>query len=155
MLQPHRFLCQGGTWREPQFGAGSVPGSSHAGTGALCAWLLALFISPPGCQHWPYIVTSCSQQSYVPAEAQLGALWAFGCRDSKWLNLALLPSLPEDTDDEVAQYLDHLLQSTTPQSNLPPTTQRGGLSRFRAAVHTTRDLMSLASKAKDLHVQSE
>uniref|UniRef100_A0A8C9NTI9 Phosphorylase b kinase regulatory subunit n=1 Tax=Serinus canaria TaxID=9135 RepID=A0A8C9NTI9_SERCA len=60
----------------------------------------------------------------------------------------------QDTDDEVAQYLDHLLQRTTPQSNLPPTTQRGGLSRFRAAVHTTRDLMSLASKAKDLHVQN-
>uniref|UniRef100_A0A8C5U3P3 Phosphorylase b kinase regulatory subunit n=1 Tax=Malurus cyaneus samueli TaxID=2593467 RepID=A0A8C5U3P3_9PASS len=65
-----------------------------------------------------------------------------------------LPSLPEETYDEVAQYLDHLLQHTTPQSNLPPTTQRGGLNRFRAAVHTTRDLMSLASKAKDLHVQN-
>ncbi|XP_064568958.1 phosphorylase b kinase regulatory subunit alpha, skeletal muscle isoform isoform X4 [Zonotrichia leucophrys gambelii] len=64
------------------------------------------------------------------------------------------PGPEEDTDDEVAQYLDHLLQRTTPQSNLPPTTQRGGLSRFRAAVHTTRDLMSLASKAKDLHVQN-
>ncbi|XP_053932068.1 phosphorylase b kinase regulatory subunit alpha, skeletal muscle isoform isoform X1 [Cuculus canorus] len=60
----------------------------------------------------------------------------------------------EDTYDEVAQYLDHLLQRTVPQSNLPPTAQRGGLSRFRAAVHTTRDLMSLASKAKDLHVQN-
>uniref|UniRef100_A0A8C3V475 Phosphorylase b kinase regulatory subunit n=1 Tax=Catharus ustulatus TaxID=91951 RepID=A0A8C3V475_CATUS len=60
----------------------------------------------------------------------------------------------KDTDDEVAQYLDHLLQHTTPQSNLPPTTQQGGLSRFRAAVHTTRDLMSLASKAKDLHIQN-
>uniref|UniRef100_A0A8B9QEW1 Phosphorylase b kinase regulatory subunit n=1 Tax=Apteryx owenii TaxID=8824 RepID=A0A8B9QEW1_APTOW len=59
-----------------------------------------------------------------------------------------------DTFDEVAQYLDHLLQRTTPQSNLPPTTQRGGLNRFRAAIHTTRDLMSLASKAKDLHVQN-
>uniref|UniRef100_A0A8C3RG34 Phosphorylase b kinase regulatory subunit n=1 Tax=Cyanoderma ruficeps TaxID=181631 RepID=A0A8C3RG34_9PASS len=65
-----------------------------------------------------------------------------------------LHGLQVDTDDEVAQYLDHLLQRTTPQSNLPPTTQRGGLSRFRAAVHTTRDLMSLASKAKDLHVQN-
>uniref|UniRef100_A0A8C3K1Q0 Phosphorylase b kinase regulatory subunit n=1 Tax=Calidris pygmaea TaxID=425635 RepID=A0A8C3K1Q0_9CHAR len=65
----------------------------------------------------------------------------------KWLHA--------DTYDEVAQYLDHLLQHTVPQSNLPPTAQRGGLSRFRAAVHTTRDLMSLASKAKDLHVQSE
>ncbi|KAK2545173.1 Phka1 [Columba livia] len=58
-----------------------------------------------------------------------------------------------DTYDEVAQYLDHLLQRTVPQSNLPPTAQRGGLNRFRAAVHTTRDLMSLASKAKDLHIQ--
>ncbi|NWS76851.1 KPB1 kinase, partial [Crotophaga sulcirostris] len=60
----------------------------------------------------------------------------------------------DDTYDEVAQYLDHLLQRTVPQSNLPPTAQRGGLGRFRAAVHTTRDLMSLASKAKDLHVQN-
>ncbi|NWR68963.1 KPB1 kinase, partial [Centropus unirufus] len=59
-----------------------------------------------------------------------------------------------DTYDEVAQYLDHLLQRTVPRSNLPPTAQRGGLSRFRAAVHNTRDLMSLASKAKDLHVQN-
>ncbi|RMB98183.1 hypothetical protein DUI87_25086 [Hirundo rustica rustica] len=71
----------------------------------------------------------------------------------EWLH-GLQVAEDEDTDDEVAQYLDHLLQRTTPQSNLPPTTQRGGLSRFRAAVHTTRDLMSLASKAKDLHVQN-
>ncbi|XP_072191720.1 phosphorylase b kinase regulatory subunit alpha, skeletal muscle isoform isoform X6 [Excalfactoria chinensis] len=60
----------------------------------------------------------------------------------------------EDTYDEVAQYLDHLLQRTVPHSILPPTAQQGGLKRFRAAVHTTRDLMSLASKAKDLQVQN-
>ncbi|NWV75733.1 KPB1 kinase, partial [Dasyornis broadbenti] len=71
----------------------------------------------------------------------------------EWLH-GLQVAEDEDAYDEVAQYLDHLLQRTTPQSNLPPTTQRGGLSRFRAAVHTTRDLMSLASKAKDLHVQN-
>ncbi|XP_072191715.1 phosphorylase b kinase regulatory subunit alpha, skeletal muscle isoform isoform X2 [Excalfactoria chinensis] len=60
----------------------------------------------------------------------------------------------DDTYDEVAQYLDHLLQRTVPHSILPPTAQQGGLKRFRAAVHTTRDLMSLASKAKDLQVQN-
>ncbi|XP_032300140.1 phosphorylase b kinase regulatory subunit alpha, skeletal muscle isoform isoform X2 [Coturnix japonica] len=60
----------------------------------------------------------------------------------------------DDAYDEVAQYLDHLLQRTVPQSILPPTAQQGGLKRFRAAVHTTRDLMSLASKAKDLQVQN-
>ncbi|NXM76151.1 KPB1 kinase, partial [Serilophus lunatus] len=72
----------------------------------------------------------------------------------EWLH-GLQVSEDEDTYDEVAQYLDHLLQQhMTPLSNLPPTAQQGGLSRFRAAVHTTRDLMSLASKAKDLHVQN-
>uniref|UniRef100_A0A8C9NTF5 Phosphorylase b kinase regulatory subunit n=1 Tax=Serinus canaria TaxID=9135 RepID=A0A8C9NTF5_SERCA len=71
------------------------------------------------------------------SESSLG-LW---CHDSKWLNSCSAAFPSEDTDDEVAQYLDHLLQRTTPQSNLPPTTQRGGLSRFRAAVHTTRDLI--------------
>uniref|UniRef100_A0A8C4VAH3 Phosphorylase b kinase regulatory subunit n=1 Tax=Falco tinnunculus TaxID=100819 RepID=A0A8C4VAH3_FALTI len=71
----------------------------------------------------------------------------------KWLH-GLQVAEDADMYDEVAQYLDHLLQRTVPQSNLPPTAQRGGLTRFRAAVHTTRDLMSLASKAKDLHVQN-
>ncbi|NWI72004.1 KPB1 kinase, partial [Todus mexicanus] len=71
----------------------------------------------------------------------------------EWLH-GLQVAEDEDTYDEVAQYLDHLLQRTVPQSNLPPTAQRGGLNRFRAAVHSTRDLISLASKAKDLHVQN-
>ncbi|XP_025947218.1 phosphorylase b kinase regulatory subunit alpha, skeletal muscle isoform isoform X3 [Apteryx rowi] len=88
------------------------------------------------------------------ARIQTGKLSEFlttSCRT----HLSFMDPGPEaDTFDEVAQYLDHLLQHTTPQSNLPPTTQRGGLNRFRAAIHTTRDLMSLASKAKDLHVQN-
>ncbi|XP_009706138.1 PREDICTED: phosphorylase b kinase regulatory subunit alpha, skeletal muscle isoform, partial [Cariama cristata] len=88
------------------------------------------------------------------ARIQTGKLSEFlttSCRT----HLSFMDPGPEaDTYDEVAQYLDHLLQRTVPQSNLPPTAQQGGLSRFRAAVHTTRDLMSLASKAKDLHVQN-
>ncbi|XP_052529415.1 phosphorylase b kinase regulatory subunit alpha, skeletal muscle isoform isoform X3 [Tympanuchus pallidicinctus] len=87
------------------------------------------------------------------ARIQTGKLSEFlttSCRT----HLSFMDPGPEaDTFDEVAQYLDHLLQRTVPQSNLPPTAQRGGLKRFRAAVHTTRDLMSLASKAKDLQVQ--
>ncbi|XP_062998053.1 phosphorylase b kinase regulatory subunit alpha, skeletal muscle isoform [Elgaria multicarinata webbii] len=64
--------------------------------------------------------------------------------------------LAEDADicDEVAQYLEHLLQSTAPKSNLPPVAPKGGLDRFRAAVHSTKDLMSLVSKAKELHVEN-
>ncbi|XP_039343246.1 phosphorylase b kinase regulatory subunit alpha, skeletal muscle isoform isoform X1 [Mauremys reevesii] len=59
--------------------------------------------------------------------------------------------LADDADvcDEVAQYLDHLLEHTAPKA-----AQKGGLHRFRAAVHTTRDLMSLVSQAKELHVQN-
>nr|XP_020024292.1 phosphorylase b kinase regulatory subunit alpha, skeletal muscle isoform-like [Castor canadensis] len=57
--------------------------------------------------------------------------------------------------DEVARYLDHLLAHTAPHPKLAPTSQKGGLDRFRAAVQTTCDLMSLVTKAKELHVQSE
>uniref|UniRef100_A0A803SRG5 Phosphorylase b kinase regulatory subunit n=1 Tax=Anolis carolinensis TaxID=28377 RepID=A0A803SRG5_ANOCA len=64
--------------------------------------------------------------------------------------------LSHDICDEVAQYLDHLLQQTAPKaSKSPAATQKGGLHRFRAAVHSTRDIMSLVSKAKELHVESE
>ncbi|XP_062440940.1 phosphorylase b kinase regulatory subunit alpha, skeletal muscle isoform isoform X3 [Rhea pennata] len=88
------------------------------------------------------------------ARIQTGKLSEFlttSCRT----HLSFMDPGPEaDTFDEVAQYLDHLLQRTAPRSNLPPTAQPGGLNRFRAAVHTTRDLMSLVSKAKDLHVQN-
>uniref|UniRef100_A0A8B9GA65 Phosphorylase b kinase regulatory subunit n=1 Tax=Amazona collaria TaxID=241587 RepID=A0A8B9GA65_9PSIT len=69
----------------------------------------------------------------------------------EWLHGLQIPLQGVSQPD---RYLDHLLQRTAPQVNLPPTAQQGGLSRFRAAVHTTRDLMSLASKAKDLHVQN-
>lgn len=57
--------------------------------------------------------------------------------------------------DEVARYLDHLLAHTAPHPNVASTSQKGGLHRFRAAVQTTCDLMSLVAKAKELHVQSE
>uniref|UniRef100_A0A8C5QTA2 Phosphorylase b kinase regulatory subunit n=1 Tax=Leptobrachium leishanense TaxID=445787 RepID=A0A8C5QTA2_9ANUR len=58
----------------------------------------------------------------------------------------------EDTEDEVVQYLSHLLSSSP--SRTPPASQRGGRSRFRAAVHTARDIISLRTKAKGLNVQN-
>uniref|UniRef100_F6WXD5 Phosphorylase b kinase regulatory subunit n=1 Tax=Callithrix jacchus TaxID=9483 RepID=F6WXD5_CALJA len=51
--------------------------------------------------------------------------------------------------DEVARYLDHLLAHTAPHPKLAPTSQKGGLNRFRAAVQTTCDLMSLVTKARN------
>lgn len=56
--------------------------------------------------------------------------------------------------DEVARYLDHLLAHTDPHPKLAPTSRKGGLDRFRAAVQTTCDLMSLVAKAKELHIQN-
>ncbi|XP_051485923.1 phosphorylase b kinase regulatory subunit alpha, skeletal muscle isoform isoform X4 [Apus apus] len=88
------------------------------------------------------------------ARIQMGKLSEFLTTSCRTHLSFMDPGPEEDMYDEVAQYLDHLLQRTVPHTNLPPTAQRGGLSRFRAAVHTTRDLMSLASKAKDLHVQN-
>uniref|UniRef100_F7E5F4 Phosphorylase b kinase regulatory subunit n=1 Tax=Monodelphis domestica TaxID=13616 RepID=F7E5F4_MONDO len=56
--------------------------------------------------------------------------------------------------DDVLRYLDHLLEHTVPKPTLPTTAQQGGLDRFRTAVQTTRDFMSLVTKAKELHVQN-
>ncbi|XP_051824607.1 phosphorylase b kinase regulatory subunit alpha, skeletal muscle isoform isoform X1 [Antechinus flavipes] len=56
--------------------------------------------------------------------------------------------------DEVMWYIDHLLEHTAPKPTLAPAAQQGGLSRFRTAVQTTRDYMSLVTKAKELHVQN-
>ncbi|XP_043830103.1 phosphorylase b kinase regulatory subunit alpha, skeletal muscle isoform isoform X2 [Dromiciops gliroides] len=56
--------------------------------------------------------------------------------------------------DEVLRYLDHLLEHTAPKPTLASTAQQGGLDRFRTAVQTTCDFMSLVTKAKDLHVQN-
>ncbi|XP_027518123.1 phosphorylase b kinase regulatory subunit alpha, skeletal muscle isoform isoform X1 [Corapipo altera] len=110
-----------------------------------------------------FLTTSCRTHLSFMDPGPEGKVFAESyrlCSDSfeeldseDWLH-GLQVAEEEDAYDEVAQYLDHLLQRTTPQSNLPPTAQRGGLSRFRTAVHTTRDLMSLASKAKDLNVQN-
>ncbi|XP_071980561.1 phosphorylase b kinase regulatory subunit alpha, skeletal muscle isoform isoform X5 [Engystomops pustulosus] len=59
------------------------------------------------------------------------------------------PGVEEDSEDEVAQYLNHLLGVSSPRQ-----TQRGGLQRFRAAIHSTRDIISLRTKAKSLNVQN-
>ncbi|ELK29746.1 Phosphorylase b kinase regulatory subunit alpha, skeletal muscle isoform [Myotis davidii] len=56
--------------------------------------------------------------------------------------------------DDVARYLDHLLAHTAPHPKLAPTSQKGGLDRFRTAVQTTCDIMSLVTKATELHVQN-
>ncbi|XP_041428489.1 phosphorylase b kinase regulatory subunit alpha, skeletal muscle isoform isoform X2 [Xenopus laevis] len=57
----------------------------------------------------------------------------------------------EDVDDEVAQYLNQLLGMTSPKPS--PTSQRGGRNRFKAAIHSAKDLLSLRSKAMNLNVQ--
>uniref|UniRef100_A0A8C5SYP0 Phosphorylase b kinase regulatory subunit n=1 Tax=Laticauda laticaudata TaxID=8630 RepID=A0A8C5SYP0_LATLA len=57
--------------------------------------------------------------------------------------------------DDIAQYLDQLLQQSAPKACLPPPAQKGGLNRFRAAVHSTQDFLSLMWKAKELHVETQ
>ncbi|XP_063793096.1 phosphorylase b kinase regulatory subunit alpha, skeletal muscle isoform isoform X3 [Pseudophryne corroboree] len=61
------------------------------------------------------------------------------------------PADDEDSEDEVAQYLSQLLGTTKPRTSAAK--QKGGLNRFRAAIHNTRDIISLHTKAKSLNVQ--
>ncbi|XP_067853013.1 phosphorylase b kinase regulatory subunit alpha, skeletal muscle isoform isoform X2 [Heptranchias perlo] len=56
--------------------------------------------------------------------------------------------------DELTVYLSQLLESKPPKSVLLSPEQKMGLHRFRAAAHATRDLVSLAHKAKGLNIQN-
>ncbi|XP_062311663.1 phosphorylase b kinase regulatory subunit alpha, skeletal muscle isoform-like [Osmerus eperlanus] len=61
----------------------------------------------------------------------------------------------DDTDDDLAQYLDRLLATSTAKSGLKVRGQQGGLGKFRAAANKTREMVSLVNKAKELNIHSE
>uniref|UniRef100_A0A8C8SWD8 Phosphorylase b kinase regulatory subunit n=1 Tax=Pelusios castaneus TaxID=367368 RepID=A0A8C8SWD8_9SAUR len=98
-----------------------------------------------------FLTTSCRTHLSFMDPGPEGKLYAddYGLSIDSYSELDPEEWLHADICDEVAQYLDHLLEHTAPKA-----TQKGGLHRFRAAVHTTRDLMSLVSQAKELHVQN-
>uniref|UniRef100_A0A8D2Q8Y0 Phosphorylase b kinase regulatory subunit n=1 Tax=Varanus komodoensis TaxID=61221 RepID=A0A8D2Q8Y0_VARKO len=98
-----------------------------------------------------FLTTSCCTHLSFMDPGPEGKLYA----DDYGLSLDSFGKLDPEDWLHVAQYLDQLLQSTAPRSKLPPVAQQGGLQRFRAAVHTAQDLVSLVSKAKELHVESE
>uniref|UniRef100_A0A803T9T9 Phosphorylase b kinase regulatory subunit n=1 Tax=Anolis carolinensis TaxID=28377 RepID=A0A803T9T9_ANOCA len=105
-----------------------------------------------------FLTTSCRTHLSFMDAGPAGKLFAddYGLSRDSFHDLGPEDWLHDDICDEVAQYLDHLLQQTAPKaSKSPAATQKGGLHRFRAAVHSTRDIMSLVSKAKELHVESE
>ncbi|XP_030609195.1 phosphorylase b kinase regulatory subunit alpha, skeletal muscle isoform isoform X6 [Archocentrus centrarchus] len=56
-----------------------------------------------------------------------------------------------DEDDDLAQYLDHLLAHSAPKKPKRPV---GGLSRFKAAATKTKEMVTLMNKAQDLNVQN-
>ncbi|XP_067896191.1 phosphorylase b kinase regulatory subunit alpha, liver isoform-like isoform X1 [Heterodontus francisci] len=58
-----------------------------------------------------------------------------------------------DIQDELVQYINHLLQSTTPASKrLPPTSKNPGMHHVFEAAHTTRDIISMVAKARGLEL---
>uniref|UniRef100_A0A3Q2X9Z5 Phosphorylase b kinase regulatory subunit n=1 Tax=Haplochromis burtoni TaxID=8153 RepID=A0A3Q2X9Z5_HAPBU len=54
-------------------------------------------------------------------------------------------------DDDLAQYLDHLLAHSAPKKPKRPV---GGLSRFKAAATKTKEMVTLMNKAQDLNIQN-
>ncbi|KAM9425110.1 phosphorylase b kinase regulatory subunit alpha, skeletal muscle isoform 5-T5 [Pholidichthys leucotaenia] len=54
-------------------------------------------------------------------------------------------------DDDLAQYLDHLLAHSSPKK---PKRQVGGLSRFQAAAAKTKEMVTLMNKAQELNVHN-
>ncbi|XP_075395739.1 phosphorylase b kinase regulatory subunit alpha, liver isoform isoform X2 [Tenrec ecaudatus] len=57
----------------------------------------------------------------------------------------------EDSQDELDQYINHLLQSTSLKCYLPPLSKTEDRHVF-SAVHSTRDILSVMAKAKGLEI---
>uniref|UniRef100_A0A4W3GUL9 Phosphorylase b kinase regulatory subunit n=1 Tax=Callorhinchus milii TaxID=7868 RepID=A0A4W3GUL9_CALMI len=106
-----------------------------------------------------FFVTSCCTRLCFMDEGSDGEesnIWLESLHDLERKS-ALHNLLPQDDDaseDELASYLKQLLESTKPKSNLLPTTKKTGLNRFRAAVQTTQEHVSLMNKAKGFDVEN-
>jgi hypothetical protein len=55
-----------------------------------------------------------------------------------------------ESQDELDQYISHLLQSTSLKCYLPPLCKKSEDSHFFSAIHSTRDILSVMAKAKGL-----
>ncbi|KAM9327209.1 phosphorylase b kinase regulatory subunit alpha, skeletal muscle isoform [Gastrophryne carolinensis] len=105
-----------------------------------------------------FLTTSCCKHLSFMDTGMEGKLCAWGSDSHRGQSAIVqelepplhvsLPTNDEDSEDEVVQYLGHLLGK--PKSS--PTTQKGGLHRFKTAIHSTRDLLSLRTKARSLNV---
>uniref|UniRef100_A0A5F8ABA0 Phosphorylase b kinase regulatory subunit n=1 Tax=Macaca mulatta TaxID=9544 RepID=A0A5F8ABA0_MACMU len=58
----------------------------------------------------------------------------------------------QESQDELDQYINHLLQSTSLRSYLPPLCKNTEDRHVFSAIHSTRDILSVMAKAKGLEV---
>ncbi|XP_029785850.1 phosphorylase b kinase regulatory subunit alpha, liver isoform isoform X6 [Suricata suricatta] len=59
---------------------------------------------------------------------------------------------PAESEDELDQYINHLLQSTSTKCYLPPLSKKTEDSHVFSAIHSTRDILSVMAKAKGLEI---
>ncbi|XP_027463584.1 phosphorylase b kinase regulatory subunit alpha, liver isoform isoform X7 [Zalophus californianus] len=57
-----------------------------------------------------------------------------------------------ESEDELDQYINHLLQSTSLKCYLPPLCKKTEDSHVFSAIHSTRDILSVMAKAKGLEI---
>uniref|UniRef100_A0A673VFP5 Phosphorylase b kinase regulatory subunit n=1 Tax=Suricata suricatta TaxID=37032 RepID=A0A673VFP5_SURSU len=58
----------------------------------------------------------------------------------------------QESEDELDQYINHLLQSTSTKCYLPPLSKKTEDSHVFSAIHSTRDILSVMAKAKGLEI---
>ncbi|XP_044297343.1 phosphorylase b kinase regulatory subunit alpha, liver isoform isoform X5 [Varanus komodoensis] len=58
----------------------------------------------------------------------------------------------KESQDELDQYINSMLQSTALKSNLPPVTKNSGSPHVFSAAHSTREILSIMAKTKGLDV---
>ncbi|KAG7464733.1 hypothetical protein MATL_G00168720 [Megalops atlanticus] len=103
-----------------------------------------------------FLTTSCfAHLSFMDGgKQQRGGYGSDDEDDDGCFGEGALHELHFDESDDLTQYLDQLLMMTAPKPSQNIGGAKGGLGRFRAAAHKTREMVSLMARAKDLNIHN-
>ncbi|KAJ8338286.1 hypothetical protein SKAU_G00372520 [Synaphobranchus kaupii] len=103
-----------------------------------------------------FLTTSCfAHLSFMDGGKQRQSIYGSDDEDDEaCLDEGAVHDLNFDETDDLTQYLDQLLAMTVPKPSPKASPEKGGLTRFKAAAHKTREMVSLVAKAKDLKIEN-
>uniref|UniRef100_A0A452TYV4 Phosphorylase b kinase regulatory subunit n=1 Tax=Ursus maritimus TaxID=29073 RepID=A0A452TYV4_URSMA len=117
-------------------------GGARVKLGSLSEFLTTSFYT-----YLTFLDPDCDEKLFDDASGSLNLFKPWHCD-----KIAPDSSTENDCEDELDQYIKHLLQSTSLKCYLPPLCKKTEDSHVFSAIHSTRDILSVMAKAKGLEI---